>query len=113
MTSPESRPADRLEGLSVRELETLAKQAQEAATQRRRKRAEELLADLRGKADAEGLTLEEVLACVSKSRSAHSNGRGFANPENAGETWHGRGRRPQWVKDALASGRTLDDLRIA
>ena len=31
--------------------------------------------------------------------------------DEAGNTWSGRGRRPDWLKSALLSGKTLDDLR--
>lgn len=31
----------------------------------------------------------------------------------AGELWTGRGRQPTWVVEALAAGRTMDDLLIA
>lgn len=31
-----------------------------------------------------------------------------ANPENV---WRGRGKRPTWLKDALAAGKTLDQFR--
>lgn len=31
--------------------------------------------------------------------------------DDAGNTWSGRGRRPEWLKAALQSGKTLDDLR--
>ena len=30
--------------------------------------------------------------------------------DRAGNTWGGRGRRPQWLKDALAAGRRLDEF---
>lgn len=30
--------------------------------------------------------------------------------DDAGNTWSGRGPRPRWVKDALASGKSLNDL---
>ena len=30
----------------------------------------------------------------------------------AGELWTGRGRQPNWVAEALAGGRTMDDLLI-
>lgn len=30
--------------------------------------------------------------------------------DDAGNTWSGRGRKPGWVKDALAAGRSLNDL---
>jgi len=36
----------------------------------------------------------------------------YRNPENPTETWAGRGRRPKWVEAALASGKSLDDLKI-
>ena len=36
----------------------------------------------------------------------------FVHPENPAKTWSGRGRQPQWFKDALASGKTEDDLAI-
>ena len=29
-----------------------------------------------------------------------------------GRTWTGRGRRPQWFIDALAAGKTAEDLRV-
>ena len=37
----------------------------------------------------------------------------FRNPENEGDTWTGRGRQPQWFKDALAAGKSPEDLEIA
>jgi len=35
----------------------------------------------------------------------------FKNTENPAETWVGRGRRPRWLKDQLAAGRSLDEFR--
>ena len=36
----------------------------------------------------------------------------YRNPDNSAETWTGRGRQPKWVAAALASGKSLDDLKI-
>lgn len=36
----------------------------------------------------------------------------YVNPENANETWTGRGKKPHWVERVLAQGRHLEDLRI-
>ncbi|MFO1326124.1 MAG: H-NS histone family protein [Rubrivivax sp.] len=33
--------------------------------------------------------------------------------DDAGNTWVGRGKRPQWLRDALAAGRTLADFKVA
>jgi DNA-binding protein H-NS len=32
--------------------------------------------------------------------------------DRAGNSWSGRGPQPNWLKQALASGKTLDDLRV-
>lgn len=36
----------------------------------------------------------------------------YRNPDNADETWSGRGRQPKWVQAALAGGETLAGLAI-
>jgi len=36
----------------------------------------------------------------------------YRNPDDASQTWSGRGRQPKWVADALAGGRTLDQLKF-
>ncbi len=36
----------------------------------------------------------------------------YANPADASMTWTGRGRKPIWVADALAAGKSLADLAI-
>jgi DNA-binding protein H-NS len=34
----------------------------------------------------------------------------YRNPDNAGQTWTGTGRKPAWFVEALSSGKTLEDL---
>ena len=36
----------------------------------------------------------------------------FQNSEDPAKTWVGRGRRPRWLKDRLAAGRSLDEFRV-
>ena|SRR5947207_15724192 len=36
----------------------------------------------------------------------------FRNPEPPHQTWSGRGRQPRCVRELLAAGKTIDDLRI-
>jgi DNA-binding protein H-NS len=36
----------------------------------------------------------------------------YRNPDNPEETWAGRGRKPKWVEEKLATGSSLDDLLI-
>lgn len=36
----------------------------------------------------------------------------YRNPEDPEQTWTGRGRKPQWVHDALARGIDVSELEI-
>ena len=36
----------------------------------------------------------------------------YRNPENASETWAGRGRQPRWLTVAIKAGKKLRDLAI-
>ena len=36
----------------------------------------------------------------------------FANPDDPSQVWSGRGKRPQWVTEKLASGLALEGLSI-
>lgn len=31
---------------------------------------------------------------------------------SSGQTWGGRGPRPQWLRDALAEGKTLEEFKV-
>jgi DNA-binding protein H-NS len=37
----------------------------------------------------------------------------YRNPENASETWAGRGLKPRWLAAAIKSGKKQDDFLIA
>lgn len=47
-----------------------------------------------------------------KMRGGTKNPPRFRNPENPEQTWSGRGRKPQWLKDAEAQGHTVSEFAI-
>jgi DNA-binding protein H-NS len=55
-----------------------------------------------------GTTPEELLRGGKSAGSAAAVR--YRHPDNPDLTWSGRGKRPTWVNEALASGKTLDDL---
>ena len=37
----------------------------------------------------------------------------YRNPEDPSQTWAGRGKTPRWVNRMVATGKSVEDLRIA
>ena len=103
-----------LKALSPKQLDELIAQAED--TKRRLHR--ERLSDARRKvlqvAKDEGYTIEELFGIDGKK--ARGTGKTvapkFRNPADPEKTWTGRGKRPRWFVDALASGKTADDMRV-
>lgn len=69
-----------------------------------------------------GFTLDELVPLMGggrgRTRRAAAASAGpvnaprYRNPENAEQTWSGRGRRPRWVHEAEAAGRSLAEMEI-
>jgi DNA-binding protein H-NS len=61
-----------------------------------------------------GLTLSDLSARSAAAPKRVGASKVAAKYRNAatGETWSGRGLQPNWLKGALASGRTLADFTI-
>ncbi len=97
-----------LDGMSLDELKALEKDVAAAIkTFEKRKKKEALIAAQKA-AQEFGFSLDEILGAKSATKGAPK----YANPANPDQTWTGRGRQPQWVKDAFAAGQSLDDLAI-
>ena len=125
----------KLDGLSSRELEALIAQASKRKTQlARRKPIEQVRQKLAAMAKAEGYTLQELFgagtqaktlagtrATASKipprARGASTRGSKvapkFRNPDNASQTWAGRGQQPNWLAAEIARGRSLSEFAIS
>jgi len=75
---------------------------------------DEQVADIKQKIIAFGITPDMLFAAEagepSRSRKDKTMPPKFS--DGNGNTWAGKGPQPQWVREALASGKTLDDLRI-
>lgn len=48
---------------------------------------------------------------AAKPAKAVGNAR-YVNPDDASQTWSGRGRRPSWVNESLNNGKSLEDLAV-
>ena len=109
----------------VKQIETLKQEADKL----RRQEIEGVVSRIRDAVDHYGLTAED-LGLAPKSRRAAKAGTpptakkgrkaAVAKPavraakfrDEAGHTWGGIGKRPQWLRDALAAGKTLQDFAV-
>lgn len=74
----------------------------------------EITADeLFGAAKAKRTRTAAKPVAAKKSRKAAKVGGVAKYSDGAGRTWSGVGKRPNWFKDALAAGKTAEDLLIA
>lgn len=98
-----------LEKLSVAELKQLQKDTAKAiASFEDRKRAE-AIAELEAVAQKHGYKLSDL---ISGKKTKVASPPKYRHSENSSLTWSGRGRKPNWIKDGLAAGKSLDDFAI-
>lgn len=100
-----------LDKMSREELMNLRKSVDEALKTSEREAKKNALAAAQKAAAEHGFSLDEILAgkkAVPGPKSAPK----YANPDDSSQTWTGRGRQPNWVKSALAAGKSLDDMAI-
>ncbi|MGP3698974.1 H-NS histone family protein [Rhodobacter sp. NSM] len=102
-----------LEKLSLKELKALRTQLDKAIATYEDRRKREAREELEEKARSLGFTLAELIgAPLTRTRTRTGAPPKYVNPSNAEETWSGRGRRPRWFEEALAQGRSANELKI-
>lgn len=97
-----------LKPLSLSELEELAHDVQKEIERRKKQEIKQVAADIKALVAQSGLTLDEVLSVKTKQKGPAK----YRNPENPEQTWAGRGKRPDWLRDALAAGRDLEEFSV-
>lgn len=106
-----------LESLSPAELQALIKNAEAQMESARKNHVKEVRAKIDGILAGAGLTIGEVYPT-----RGGKNAKGpkaavapkYRNPDNAAQTWSGRGKRPTWFVEALKKrGVTAESLLIA
>lgn len=99
------------DALSGDELVRLKKEADKAlATLEIRKKADALRA-VEAVAKNHGYSLKELMGGKASGSKTAGAAR-YANPEDATQTWTGKGRQPEWFKAAMTAGKSREDLEI-
>lgn len=102
---------ENLNTLSLKDLKELQSQIARAIATFEERKKKEAIAELQEVARANGFTLEELTGTSVVRRRAPASPK-YANPANKSATWSGRGRKPRWFIEALASGKQPDELAV-
>lgn len=96
--------------LSLEELKEIQQNATKAIDSYQKRMRKEALAAAKEAAAKHGFALDELVrgGAATKTQGKPK----YSHPENPAKTWTGRGRQPNWVKEALAGGTTLEDLLL-
>lgn len=100
-----------LNTLSGDELIALKKEADKALQTLDARNRTEALKAAEAAARAYGYSLKELMGGKAATTKAGGVAK-YVNPDDASQTWTGKGRQPEWFKAALAAGKNRDDLEI-
>jgi DNA-binding protein H-NS len=103
-----------LSKLSFSELRELARGVEGEIKMRREEDKKRIRQEIRELAASIGMTVEEVLGYGEEKKGKRKIPLEpkYRNPENPEQTWTGKGHRPAWVKEAVARGVRLEELKM-
>lgn len=100
-----------LKSMSRKELLQLQKDVEAALKNADARERREALKAAEKAAAEFGFSLTELNGAAPKSGRSKSMPK-YANPEDPSQTWTGRGRKPQWIHEAIDAGKDLTTLEI-
>lgn len=95
--------------LSLEELEQAIEDAQSTLERKRREMKADIMLQMRKMASSIGVSIE---ISTEKGRSKGKLPPKYKNPTDASQTWTGRGPKPKWFKQAVASGKNAKSLLV-
>jgi len=97
--------------LSLAELKKLEKDVAKAIATFEERQMVEARAEAEAIARKFGFTLHQLAGTTSPTKKVPPEAK-YRHPENPALTWSGRGRKPGWISEGLAAGKTLADFAI-
>ncbi|RLA11264.1 MAG: H-NS histone family protein [Gammaproteobacteria bacterium] len=102
--------------MSIEDLQQLISNAEDTIKKIQREKRSEVVRQMRQLATTIGVSIDIVpeSRATSKRTGAQrpKTPPKFHNPADPSQTWTGRGPKPKWFKDAIASGKNPDALLI-
>lgn len=99
-----------VKSMDIRELRTLKIEVDKALHSYEDRQRQAALEEVKQIAQKYRVPLNELLDAPRKSKKPVAPK--YQHPDDSSLTWSGRGRKPQWVEEQLAAGKSLADLKI-
>jgi len=94
------------------ELQQLKKDIDKELRRRHKQDVKEAQKELKSVADRYGLSVSDLVSGSGTKAPKPAASVRFRHPEDPSKGWSGRGRKPAWIKEWEAEGKSLDDLRV-
>lgn len=105
-----------LKSMSRKELEKLARSVEKALERLQKQDLKKVRLEMEKIAAAHGVSVEDVLGSKQKSPAKKTakakSAAKYANPADPTQTWTGKGRQPNWFKQATDAGTSPDSMAI-
>jgi len=95
--------------MSIAELQVVIVEAEKAITSKKKEEKTNVLNEMKALAKERGFDFSELVGGKAVKAKAPAK---YRNPNNHNQTWSGKGRQPNWVKDTLNAGKRLADIMI-
>ena len=106
------RERQRIEKLSYAELLKLEERIKSAIATRKAQDSLATKEQLRAMAERAGFKRDELFGSKRGPKRGYRVAPKYRNPKDASQTWAGRGRKPNWLVDALKKGGKLDSYAV-
>ena len=97
---------------SSEELRQLRSDIDAELKSRRREDAKMAQKELKSVAEKYGFSLNELMSGAPAKQGRRAGTVRFRHPDDPSKVWSGRGRKPVWIKEWEAAGRSLEKLRV-
>jgi DNA-binding protein H-NS len=100
--------------MSIEQLRVLIKDAESEITRRRKETRRQTLVEIKKLAEKQGFSLNELLGPSRGTGAKRGAPRAvkYRHPEDPDKTWAGQGRQPKWIREWLASKKSLAELAV-
>ncbi len=98
---------------SASELQQLKKDIDKEIRDRRKQDVKEAQKELKNLADRFGLTVTDLVAGAAGKGPTSKAPAQYRHPDDPTKGWSGRGRKPAWIKEWEAKGRSIKELKIS